>query len=195
MGFGRKLLSKRLYAFNIDLVMILFIEKSLMNLYALHTKQLTFFNPIQISNLLMKPLDTLLLTTTIISYFTLSYYMFNGKSVGKSLMGLRVFSKFHPEITLYDSFSRSLGYFTCMVPMNILFAIPFLTKSGRGLPDWLSETEIVTENFYSHFTQEYYPASLEIHHAYENSIPLPYFMEAEENHHEIEEDQEFMTAA
>jgi uncharacterized RDD family membrane protein YckC len=173
MGFGRKLLSKRLYAFNIDLIMIMMIEKSLMNLYAINTKQLAVFNPLHINNLLMKPLDTLLLTITIISYFTCSYYMFNGKSVGKALFGLRVFSKYHKEITFYDSFRRALGYFTCMIPMNLLFAIPFVNKSAKGLPDWLSETEIVTDSFYSQFVKEQKSAALELHYAYQQTIPLP----------------------
>jgi uncharacterized RDD family membrane protein YckC len=183
MDFGRALLSKRLYAFNIDLVMILLMEKSLINLYYLTTKQVNIFEFIHSNTLLLKPLDTVLLTVTILSYFTLSYYLFNGKTIGKSLFNLRVFSKGHLEISLYNAFSRSLGYFTCMIPMNLLFVVPFLTKSARGLPDWLSETEVVTDNFYDHFQQEVSPSSLDLHYAYSNPIPLP-------DHHSPADNQE-----
>lgn len=174
MHFGKSLLSKRIYAFTIDLAVIVFLQKSLINLYTFSFKQMTFFKGTDLSSQMEHPLETLLTTILVISYFTLSYYLFNGQSIGKTLFKMRVLSKDHVEMTLFESFARANGYFICLFPLSILFIIPFLTKSSRGIPDWLSRTEVVTEEFAAQLSKEKITTELTLQHAFNNVIPLSY---------------------
>ena len=152
-------LKKRLYAFGIDLFAIAIMEKVLFFAFIdFANDYMTFASPSFKSSLWSDYYKVRfpLLFTTYFSYFFLSLYMSGGKTLGKTIMNLRVLShEGDPDnLSLAESFMRSLGYFFCYVTGSFLFAIPFLRKDTRGLPDWFSQTEVLHEADYQQYLEE-----------------------------------------
>lgn len=49
---------------------------------------------------------------------------------------------------LKESFNRTLGYFICYITGSFLFIIPFLRQDNKGIPDWLGQTKVISEEEY-----------------------------------------------
>ena len=100
-------------------------------------------------------IDVSITTILFIGYFTLSYYLLNGQTVGKILFNLKVvpnhFFKYphHMEIKkmgLWSSLQRAVGTFLCYMSLGTLYYVNFLRKDGRGIADFLSHSVTLTEH-------------------------------------------------
>src|SRR5690606_4450194 len=81
------------------------------------------------------------LMTVFFTYHFVSFYTSEGKTLGKMMFGLRVYSPTQPRMALSmsESFKRTLGYTVCYVTGFVLFALPLLRQDRRGLPDFFSQ--------------------------------------------------------
>ncbi len=84
---------------------------------------------------------------TYFSYFLVASYLFEGKTIGKSIFNLRVVNKLERDGQIFfrDCLLRSVGYTLCYIMLFIPFLASAFGKEAKGLPDYLSETEVVTE--------------------------------------------------
>lgn len=143
----------RVYAFTFDMFMVGLTSKLVMLTYTNFLKN--FFHQLryQVQESIASGLPIIhfsVLMTVYFSYFFLSYYTSEGKTLGKMIFGLRVYSPAKPQMQLElgESFRRTLGYLFCYATGLFLFALPMLRKDRRGLPDFFSNTEVVFEEFF-----------------------------------------------
>ncbi len=143
-------LKKRFYAFCTDLFFIGIIQKALVLSYMVFVNDSFFKAPARVKEVLVDNLYQMRLQTlvfTFFSYFLISLYLGHGKTIGKTIFNLRVVShEGDPyELSFMESFMRTMGYTTCYVAYSILFALVFLRKDERGIPDLFSQTEVLTD--------------------------------------------------
>lgn len=151
VGPSRKeTLKKRCYAFITDLYAIVFINKymafawsAIINNYVANT---TLSNP-KASKLIFNGISNLSLPIIFMGYFFFSYYLGDGRSLGKMLFGLKVYSNENRKNSLSakECLSRSLGYLFS----NYLLYIPFLTSFVRSdmksINDFISQTTVYSD--------------------------------------------------
>jgi uncharacterized RDD family membrane protein YckC len=78
-------------------------------------------------------------------YFTLSYYFWKGRSIGKWILGIRVISLYHERMGWWHCLERSLGYFASALEFGLGFIQAFWNPNRMTLHDKIGET-IVIEN-------------------------------------------------
>ena len=164
-----KILRKRSYAFVTDLFIIGLINKGLMYTYISFLK--TYFYQLTMKTQLLlesKMYDVHFVSLGIVfwGYFLMSYYWGEGKTPGKHIFGLKVHSpgfKYSSELhlTLRECFARTLGYFINCLTAGSLFAISFITTNSKGLPDWLSQTSVVTDEQMDYIDKVYFSPDFE----------------------------------
>lgn len=152
-------LKKRFYAFFTDLFIIGLLQKFLVYSYVTFVTETFTQAPAQIKSSLLGNLGQLRLSTllfTFFSYFLVSYYLGHGKTIGKTILNLRVFSHEgdRHELSFMESFMRTVGYTTCYATGSFLFGIVLLRQDRRGLPDFFSQTEVVTDEEMELFDEE-----------------------------------------
>jgi uncharacterized RDD family membrane protein YckC len=137
----RKKLSRRFYAFAIDIILITFINK--LCLLAIYQEFSNIFPSIFDGKLFqyISNFSAVSFMTVFITYFLTSYYLSNGQSLGKFLFNLKVYNK-KGQLSFVDCGLRTLGYFTCYITGSLAFVLPFLRKDQRGLPDFFSKTYV-----------------------------------------------------
>ncbi len=143
-------LKKRFYAFFTDLFIIGLLQKFLVYSYITFVSETFIQAPLAVRQSLLSNVGQLRLSTllfTFFSYFLVSYYMGHGKTIGKTLFNLRVLSHegAQEELSFMESFMRTVGYTTCYATGSFLFGIILLRSDQRGLPDFFSQTEVITE--------------------------------------------------
>jgi uncharacterized RDD family membrane protein YckC len=130
----------RINAFLIDLMMIKVIY------YASIFSALLFMTDLNINwryqdfvNIKSNSLASLYLIFTM--YFSLSLYLGNGKTLGKLVMGLKVYSmEGSKELSFKESFLRSLGYGFSVLCFLLPFAFIFFNKQKKTFACILSNT-------------------------------------------------------
>ncbi|MBL6988714.1 MAG: RDD family protein [Bacteriovoracaceae bacterium] len=136
----------RVYSFVLDLLVISVIQKGIMLAFRGFLKIVFYQFALTTQKQVISGLagvDLLSLLIVFWGYFTLSFYLAKGQTIGKMLFNLRIISKsdnVHQELNFKQSAMRSLGYLVCYLSANILFIIPFLRKDRKGIPDWFSKT-------------------------------------------------------
>jgi len=144
----KKKLQKRFYAFYIDLVAITFLQRFMVYSFEKGIKNLFPTMGHQIKSMLLENTWQLTLSTlclTYFSYFALSLFLGEGRTFGKSLLGLRVYSIENTTPDLLESLQRTLVYTGCYLLGSFLLLIPFLRKDAIGLPDMISHTKVLTD--------------------------------------------------
>ena len=56
-------------------------------------------------------------------------------------------SQFRSNLSLKNSFQRSIGYLLCYMSFGIFFIFHFASEDKRGLPDFLSGTQTVSDEW------------------------------------------------
>lgn len=143
-----KLLRQRIYAFSIDLFAILSLNKVLTLTYMAYLEQFAWpmYRTLSDGEHLIQEAEILTLLILYSSYFLASLYLSQGKTLGKTLIGLRVVGdESLGQISIKQCFMRSLGYTLCYMGGLLLFALPFLNRKNKGVPDWLSHTHVISE--------------------------------------------------
>ncbi|MCP4911849.1 MAG: RDD family protein [Oligoflexia bacterium] len=150
-----QLLRKRISAFAVDVFIIGLIEKALWIGYFAFTSEAFKLLPYSIKaslSLQSYSIRLPIILTVYFTYFLASLYMGEGKTVGKHLFGLRVRShEGDPyELSFMESFMRTVGYTTCYASAFFFFSISVFRKDGRGLPDFFSQTETLTNEQFAY---------------------------------------------
>lgn len=164
------ILRKRSLAFAADLLFVGVINKGLMYTYISFLK--TFFYQLSLKSQLileakMANIFSVSLFVVFWGYFFMSYYWAEGKTPGKHIFGLKVYSpnfKYNGEyhLSIRECFARTMGYFINCLSYGLFMVIPFLTKSKKGIPDWLSQTSIVTDEQMKYINDIYFSPQFEI---------------------------------
>ena len=82
-------------------------------------------------------------TIFLILYFGLFFYFTNGLTPGKRLLGIRVVSLTHPQLSLWQSIERALGYAASALEGGFGFLQYFLNPNHQCAHDRLAETIVV----------------------------------------------------
>ena len=97
-----------------------------------------------------EPLDPkwLYLTTALvfIAYSTLATYFFNGQTIGKRRVGIRVVPLFSERLTLWQCFERALGYSASSLELGFGFFQYFIHPNRQTVHDRIAETLVVNES-------------------------------------------------
>lgn len=136
-------IKKRVYAFNIDFFLIFLTNHFLLLAFKQFLGHLFFYFPFKLQMILatkIEPIIFLSMTILAFAYFTLFYFVTNGHTFGKSLMGLRVYNPDLSELTLKQSMLRAASYIICAYTGYFLFALPYIRKDQKSLADVLSHT-------------------------------------------------------
>ncbi len=80
-----------------------------------------------------------------ISYFGLSTFISNGKTIGKKFCRLRVLSLTGERLGLWTCFERALGYGASFLELGLGFLQYFFHPNRRTAQDCLAETIVVLE--------------------------------------------------
>ena len=76
-------------------------------------------------------------------YFTVSFYFFHGRSIGKYFCSLQVVSLYHKRIGLWHCFERSLGYFASGLEFGFGYIQAIWNPNRMSLHDKIGETIVV----------------------------------------------------
>ena len=91
-------------------------------------------------------LDNYLFIVLFTGYFVSCFFLGNGKTLGKLLFNLEVKNPQENETHFDQYLLRTFAYLFCYLNGIFLLLIPLITKSGKGIPDWVSGTEIITKS-------------------------------------------------
>lgn len=140
-------LRKRTFAFTIDLGIIITTNYFLMAAFTDFLKIVFFHFPIKTQLLLIhkfKLFNSVSVLSLMFAYFTVFYFVTNGKTMGKMLMGLTVKSE-NKEMSLKECMLRSITYIFCAWFASIPFIISFIRKDQKSLADLFSGTNVFME--------------------------------------------------
>lgn len=149
----KKILSKRISAFIIDLYAISIISKLLIINYFDFMNNIFFITPNSHQIKAALSLSSLNFTMMLIvglSYFTGFLYFNHGQTPGKLIFQLRTFRTDGPELSFFQCLLRTVSYFfSYMSAFAFIFAWPtFLSKNNRGIPCMISNTFTDIENYF-----------------------------------------------
>ena len=144
MQDSQDLLKKRVYALTTDFFIVTMTNYFLMASFTNFLKTVFFHLSLRSQLFLVKKLSIMtsssLLSLTF-AYFTLFYFVTNGRTMGKTIFGLKVVAK-EGEITLTQAMKRSIAYITCAMFGSFLFALSFMRKDQKSLADLFSKTTV-----------------------------------------------------
>lgn len=139
------ILKKRVYALTTDFFIVVVSNYFLMASFTNFIRTVFFHFPLRAQLFLIHKLammSSVSLITLTFAYFSIFYFVTNGRTIGKTLFGLKVISS-EGEITLKQSMQRSFAYFSCAMFGSFLFALSFIRKDDKSLADVLSGTTVV----------------------------------------------------
>lgn len=144
--------SKRVWAFNIDLVCIFFINKGVVG--AFHSTIKNFYYQLNTQTQVaieqnIHNISMLSFFIVFFGYFIFSYYLGEGKTPGKHFMGISAYPQRFQEdgdiqLTLKESFLRTLGHIVSLI-FIIPFAVCLLNKEKKSVSDFISQTELLSD--------------------------------------------------
>lgn len=155
---SERILFRRFAAFAIDIMSIIVIKTAIYVAYGTFIQSFLFMlSPKQQINLIngntaLEWCVTMLLFST---YFVFSHYSLEGKSIGKKVMKITTINdkylftlsdKDHTP-SLRAAFRRSFGYFVCYLSFGTFFGFSLFSEDKRGVPDYLSQTRTVSDEW------------------------------------------------
>ena len=135
------ILKKRVYAFTIDMGIVVVANFFLMAAFKQFIHTVFFHFPFKMQLILinkMTIMSSISLMSLMFAYFSLFYFVTNGRTIGKTLFGLQVKNADNSEMTLTQSMLRPLAYFTCAMTGSFLFALSYIRKDEKSLADIFS---------------------------------------------------------
>ena len=141
------MLKKRVQAFTADMFIIVLTNYALITAFSEFVKTVFFHFPFRAQLFLIQKLNTInsvTLLSLMFSYFSIFYFVTNGKTFGKMLLGLKVQST-NEEMTLTEAMKRSFSYIVCAMTGSFLFSLPYFRKDHRSLADIISKTSVVLD--------------------------------------------------
>ncbi len=140
----KNILTRRVIAFLIDLSLIKYINHGLTLSWEVFLKSFFILPPeiVQKIDHLSKSLSLLILPFIFLSYFTITHFLGNGKTFGKALSRIKIKEDNGLPPSFTNCLFRSFAYCLCFFIGPFLFLIPFITKDGKGIQDWISNTSV-----------------------------------------------------
>jgi uncharacterized RDD family membrane protein YckC len=143
---------KRFAAFVIDWMVIVLIYFCILLLFALLNMNISKINVHSIFDVDLEMDNTSTLFITIfkfilglipVLYFTLSFYFFRGKTVGKFFLRIKIVSLYNEHLGLWHCIERSLGYFASALEFGFGYIQAFWNPNRMTLHDKIGETIVV----------------------------------------------------
>jgi len=131
---------RRLFAFGIDLAVVgLMVFPAFLKVAGAEgtTELESSFH------LTVESLDDALGAFITLAYFSLSTFIFQGQTLGKRLMKIRVISLKSEKLTLWQSFERSLGYGASALEAGFGFVQAAWYSNKQAVHDRIAETAVV----------------------------------------------------
>lgn len=147
-----ELLRKRVYAMTTDLFIVTATNYFLMAAFTNFVRTVFFHFPLKAQIFLVHKFSTMTsvaMMSLMFAYFSLFYFVTNGRTMGKTIFGLKVVNADHSELTLLQSMKRAFAYFTCTMFGSFLFALSFIRKDQKGLADLFSSSSVVLESHHA----------------------------------------------
>jgi len=94
-------------------------------------------------HLSFESLDDLFGAAITLTYFSLLTFMFNGQTIGKRMMKIRVISLKSEKLTLWQSFERSLGYGASALEAGFGFFQAIFYANKQAVHDRIAETAVI----------------------------------------------------
>jgi uncharacterized RDD family membrane protein YckC len=79
-------------------------------------------------------------------YFTISFYFFNGQTIGKNIIKIKVLSLYHENLGLWHCIERSLGYFASVLEFGFGYIQAFWNPNRMTLHDKIAETVVINKS-------------------------------------------------
>ncbi len=148
MKQNNDMLKKRVYALTTDFFIVVVTNYFLMASFTGFLKTVFFHFPLRAQLFLIHKLSLMtsvsLLSLTF-AYFSIFYFVTNGRTMGKTLFGLKVITNdelLDSELTLNQSMKRSFSYIVCAMFGSFLFALSFVRKDEKSIADIFSNTNV-----------------------------------------------------
>ena len=138
------ILKKRVYALTTDLFIVVLSNYFLMASLTNFLRTVFFHFPLHTQLFLVHKMAIMSSTSLLLltfSYFSIFYYVTNGRTMGKTLFGLKVVSP-DGDISLKQSIQRSFAYIISAMLGSFLFTLSFIRKDDKSLADILSSTMV-----------------------------------------------------
>lgn len=143
---------RRIAAFLIDWIVLIIIYLCIIILFGLFDMNLSKINVHGIFEVEVEMENTPSWLVTFLKfffgllpvlYFTISFYFWKGKTIGKYFLRIRVLSLFHERIGLWHCIERSLGYFASALEFGFGFIQAIWNPNRMTLHDKIGETIVI----------------------------------------------------
>ncbi len=143
---------RRIAAFLIDWIVLIIIYLCIIILFGLFDMNLSKINVHGIFEVEVEMENTPSWLVTFLKfffgllpvlYFTISFYFWKGKTIGKYFLRIRVLSLYHERIGLWHCIERSLGYFASALEFGFGFIQAIWNPNRMTLHDKIGETIVI----------------------------------------------------
>ncbi len=134
---------KRLNAFLIDLFFVFVLTEITVKCFTMSAEIIFYRFPFQWQMFLINDFPIFKSTATLaifFTYFSLFFYLTEGRTPGGVFMGIRIYSKKF-ELSLMQCILRTISYLLNIYSFGLLLAPNFFHKNNQGLVEALSQTE------------------------------------------------------
>ena len=149
---------RRGVSFLVDIATVGLIKSSLDAAYIIFVNEfLSVFNKSAIIMQTQQNIGLQLISYLIVfsGYFFFTSYVLSGKTLGKKVMGLTIIpesfvtveDELNTELDFKQCFQRVVGYNLCYFSFGTFFIFNFSSEDQRGLPDYLSGTRTVDDEW------------------------------------------------
>ncbi len=145
---NNQLLKKRTWAMTLDLLIVTATNYFLMAAFSNFIRTVFFHFPMKTQLFLIHKftmMTSVSMLSLMFAYFSLFYFVTNGRTMGKTIFGLKVINADKSEITLAQAIKRSFAYFICVMLGSVLFTLSFFRKDQKSLADLLSASAVTIE--------------------------------------------------
>lgn len=142
------ILKKRVYAFTTDMAIIVATNAFLVSAFNQFIRTVFFHLPTKMQILLIDKtsfMNSISLMSFTFAYFSLFYFLTNGKTMGKIIFHIKAINADKSEISLKQSMLRALAYFTCALTGSFLFALSYIRKDEKSLADIFSGMNVIAD--------------------------------------------------
>ena len=143
---------KRFVAFIIDWLVIILIYLCILILFSLFNMSISNINVHSIFEVELEMTNTHTYLITFLKfffgflpilYFAVSFYFWDGQTIGKYFLRIRVLSLYHKHIGLWHCIERSLGYFASALEFGFGYIQAFWNPNRMSLHDKIGETIVI----------------------------------------------------
>ena len=138
------ILKKRVYALTTDFFIVVVTNYFLMASFTNFLKTVFFHFPFHAQLFLVHKLALMTSASLMLltfSYFSIFYFVTNGRTMGKTIFGLKVITK-EGDMTLMQAVQRSSAYLIAALFGSFLFALSFIRKDDKSLADIFSGSTV-----------------------------------------------------